>query len=86
MKSKEEIKAELHRKIDSIEDEHLLHVLNEDIIMYAIDNLKMDQGEDDDCLTPEQEGRLHEAIKQAEVGKVITLDEFYSRMKEWRTK
>ena len=31
MKSKEEIKAELHKKIDSIEDEHTLNVLNDDI-------------------------------------------------------
>ena len=86
MKSKEEIKAELHKKIDSIDDEHTLQVLNDDIVPYAIENRTKEHDEEVDYLTPEQEARLGEAIKQAEEGKVITLDEFYSRMKEWRTK
>ena len=83
MKSKEEIKKELHQLIDSIEDENTLHLLNEDVVPYIIEN-STEEGEEQ--LTEAQEKRLDEAIKQADEGKVISLDEFYRRMATWRTK
>ena len=84
MKSKQEIKDELHKLIDSIEDEDTLNVLNEDVVPYVIENKTMHAEEQE--LTAAQQRRLEEAIKQAEDGKVMPLDEFYSKMKEWRTK
>ncbi len=83
MKSKQQIKEELHKLIDGIEDEHTLNVLNEDVVPYVIENKTMRAEEE---LTAEQQQRLQEAIKQAEEGKVIPLEEFYSKMKHWRTK
>ena len=84
MKSKEEIKAELHKKIDSIDDEYTLNVLNEDIVPYAIENRTKEKDEEDD-LTDEQWEKLKEAIQQVKDGKTITLEEFYSK-KQWHTK
>ena len=86
MKSKEEIKAELHKKIDSIDDEHTLHVLNDDIVPYAIENRTREKDEEDDELTPEQERRLDEAIKQADNGETVTWEEFLNATQQWRTK
>ncbi len=85
MASKDELKAALHKKIDSIEDEHTLYVLNEDIVPYAIENRTKEIDEEDD-LTDEQWAKLQRSIKQAEEGQTITLDELYAKMKEWRTK
>ena len=84
MKSKKKIKAELHKKIDSIDDEHTLNMLNEDIVPYAIENRSKEKEEEDD-LTDEQWEKLKEAIQQVKDGKTITLEEFYSK-KQWHTK
>ena len=84
MKSKEEIKAELHKKIDSIDDEYTLNVLNEDIVPYVIENRTKEKEEEDD-LTDEQWEKLKEAIQQVKDGKTITLEEFYSK-KQWHIK
>ena len=85
MKSKEEIKAELHKKIDSIEDAHTLNVLNDDIVPYAMENRTKDKDEEDD-LTDEQWEELKEAIQQVKDGKTISLEEFYSKTQRWHTK
>ena len=74
MKSKEELKKELHKLIDSIEDEHTLNVLNEDIMPYVIENRTKDMDEDD--LTEEQEKELDQAIKEAENGETVSYEEF----------
>ena len=86
MKSKKQIKEELHKLIDSIDDKEVLNVLNEDIVPYMIENKTPPPVNDESELTDEQQRRLEEAIKQAEEDKVITLDEFYSKMEKWRTK
>ena len=49
MKSKEELKKVLHALIDSIEDEHILNVLNDEIVPYVIENRtkeKDDEGQE----------------------------------------
>jgi hypothetical protein len=85
MKSKDELKRELHLLIDSIEDEHTLNVLNDDIVPYAV-QIHLDEADTEDELTPAQELRLKEAIQQAKEGKVMSFDEFKSRMAKWHTK
>ena len=85
MKSKDEIKAELYKKIDSIDDEHTLNLLNDDIVPYAIENRAKDKDEEVD-LTDEQWEELKVAIKQVKDGKTISLDEFYSKKQRWHTK
>lgn len=86
MKSKEEIKAELHKKIDDIEDEHTLNVLNDDIVPYAIENRTKDKDEEGEELTEEQEKDLDEAIKQVENGEIISWEEFLNSTQQCRTK
>lgn len=84
MKSKEELKKELHKLIDSIEDEHTLNVLNEDIMPYVIENRTKDMDEDD--LTEEQEKELDQAIKEAENGETVSYEEFKKAISRWLTK
>jgi hypothetical protein len=81
MKSKEELKKELHLLIDSIEDEETLNMLHEDVAPYVAGISTVE-----DELTPEQQMELDEAIRQADAGEVISLEEFYSRMGRWHTK
>jgi predicted transcriptional regulator len=81
MKSKDELKKELHELIDSIEDEETLNMLHEDVVPYIAGIATLE-----DELTPEQQMELDEAIREADAGEVITLEEFYSRMARWRTK
>lgn len=86
MKTKEELKQELYKLIDSIDDEHILNVLNEDIVPYVIENRTKEMDEAGDDLSEEQLQRLDAAVRQAEEGKTITLDEFNRRMAGWRIK
>lgn len=79
MKSKQEIKEELHRLIDIIEDEHTLNVLHEDVIPYIIENRTKEQDEEE--LTKEQEEELDEAIRQADAGEVISWEELLKETK-----
>ena len=83
MKSKEEIKAELHRKIDAIDDEYTLNVLNDDIVPYAIENRTKVKDEE---LTEDQKKELDEAIRQTENGEIVSWEEFLNSTQQWRTK
>ena len=84
MKSKKQLKKELHQLIDSIEDEHVLNVLNEDIVPYIIQTrIETDAGEDD--LTVEQEKELKKAIAEADRGETISFEEFKEQTEQWRT-
>ncbi len=86
MKSKEALKKELHAMIDSIEDEHTLNVLNDDIVPYVIKNRTKQQDEEIDDLTEEQERELEEAMRQAEAGETITEEEYLNATARWRIK
>jgi hypothetical protein len=86
MKSKEEIKAELHKKIDSIEDEHTLQVLNDDIVPYVLENRTKEKDDDVEELTEAQEQELAEAIKEADNGETVSWDDFLKSTQQWRTK
>jgi Ca2+-binding EF-hand superfamily protein len=85
--NQEELKKKLHELIDSIDDEHTLSVLNEDIVPYAIENRtkELDEAADEaeDNLTEEQLQQLDEAIKEADEGKTISYEEFKRRMSRW---
>ena len=84
MKTKQEIKDELHRLIDDIDDEHVLNVLNEDVVPYVIENRT--KKEDDDEMSEEEEKELDEAIRQADKGETATWDDFLKATERWRTK
>ena len=82
-KNKEELKKKLHELIDSIEDEHTLSVLNEDIVPYVIENRTKELDEEDENLTEEQIKQLEKAIKEADEGKTMSHEEFKKRMSRW---
>jgi hypothetical protein len=84
MKSKEELKKELHKLIDGIEDEKVLNELNEDVVPYIIEARKLDtEGEDE--LTEEQMKVLNVAIAEADRGETVSFEEFKESMDKWRT-
>jgi O6-methylguanine-DNA--protein-cysteine methyltransferase len=83
--NQEELKKKLHELIDSIEDEHTLSVLNEDIVPYIIENRTKEADEANDDLTEEQEKKLEQAIKEADEGKTMSYEEFKQRMSRWLT-
>jgi hypothetical protein len=83
MKTKQELKEELHRLIDSIEDEQVLNELNEDVVPYMIAS-RNEPAEDDD-LTEEQEKELREAIAEADRSETISFEEFKKSTDRWRT-
>lgn len=83
MKTKDELKKELHLLIDSIQDENILNVLNDDIVPYIIENGGGDQNVQEEVLTDEQLAKLDEAIQQADDGKVMDLNEFKRKMATW---
>jgi len=81
----EELKKRLHELIDSIDDEHTLSVLNEDIMPYVIENRTKEADDAEDNLTKEQKEKLEQAIKEADEGKAMSYDEFKQRMSQWLT-
>jgi Ca2+-binding EF-hand superfamily protein len=82
MKSKKKLKEELHKLIDSIDDEHTLNVLNEELVPYVKNGTKK---VDEDDLTEEQERLLNQAIEEADRGETVSFEEFKKRMDRWRT-
>ena len=86
MKSKKQLKKELHQLIDSIEDEHVLNLLNDDVVPYIIQNRikEADAGEDD--LTQEQIIILEDRFREMESGEYLTMNDFKKAMNRWLTK
>ena len=81
MKSSEEIKKALHEYIDNIDDEETLWMVHEDVVEYLKKNV-----EEEDGLTEDQEMQLEEAIRQADAGETMSLDEFKKKMSTWHSK
>ena len=84
MKFSKEIKKELHEYIDSIDDEETLWMLQEDVVEYI--KKEKTEEQDDDYLTEEQQKQLDEAIRQADTGETMSLDEFKAKMSSWHSK
>ncbi len=85
MKTKQEIKNELHRLIDNIDDVHTLAVLNEDIIPLTIEARTQEEDEDE-IVTPIQEAELSEAIRQANSGETVSWEDFLKATSRWHIK
>ena len=81
MKSSKEIKKELHEYIDEMEDEEKLWMLREDMVDYLQKGVK-----ENNELTNEQELQLEEAIRQADAGETMSLEEFKKKMSTWHSK
>lgn len=78
MKSKKQLKEELHQLIDSIDDEQILQTLNEDLVPYVAKK-------DEELLTAQQQQELEEAIAEADKRETVSFDEFKASMDKWRT-
>jgi len=74
------IKKELHRLIDTIENEHVLNILKEDAVAYLSQQDILDE------LSPEQLQELNEAILEADRGEGITPETFRKEMYSWRNR
>ena len=85
-KNQEELKKKLHELIDSIEDEHTLNVLHEDIVPYVIENRTKEADDIEDDLTEEDLKELDEAIEEIDRGETISFEEFKKNMEEWRAR
>jgi hypothetical protein len=85
-KNQEELKRKLHELIDSIEDEHTLSVLHEDIVPYVIENRTKEADDVEDDLTEEDLKELDEAIEEIDRGETISFEEFKKNMEEWRAR
>jgi PHD/YefM family antitoxin component YafN of YafNO toxin-antitoxin module len=83
---KEELKQKLYKLIDSIEDEHTLNVLHEDVVPYLIENKTKELDDAEDDLTEDQLKELDEAIAEADRGDTISYEDFKKNMDEWRTR
>jgi uncharacterized protein YheU (UPF0270 family) len=81
LKSKEELRKELHQLTDSIEDEETLNLLHEDVVPYMAGTSTVK-----DELSTEQQMKLNEAIRQVDAGQVVLWDEYMEATKRWHTK
>jgi O6-methylguanine-DNA--protein-cysteine methyltransferase len=84
MKTKKQLKKELHEYIDSISDEETLMMVHEDVAAYL--NKNLEEAGEEDYLTEEQEKQLEEAIRQADAGETISYEEYLKATARWHTK
>ncbi len=85
MKSKKQLKKELHQLIDSIEDEHVLNVLNDDIVPFVIQTRVKEADAGGDDLTAEQISILEDRFREMESGEYLTMNDFKKAMSKWLT-
>ena len=79
---KKKLKEKLHQYINDLEDENALQMLHEAAVEYE----RLEGKDIIDELTPGQQARLQEAIKQLEEGKTISHEEAMKRIASWRSK
>jgi hypothetical protein len=90
-KGREELNKKLHKLIDGIEDEHILNMLNKDVINYMVstmnEHINDDEDElDDDDLTEKELQDLDDSIAEVDRGETISIEEFKKNMEEMRAR
>lgn len=73
---KEELKKKLYKLIDSIDDEHVLNVLTEDVVPYVIQS-KAKEGDD---LTEEEIKEIKAGLEEIERGETMPWEELKKEM------
>lgn len=73
-----EIKSEIYRLVDTIEDENILQMIMEDVVNYA--------GKEDlvEELTKEQINEMDEAISKIENNETMDWKDFKKEINEWK--
>lgn len=77
-----ELKEELHKEIDALDDATALQLLHEAASAFA----EVKRSDILDLLTQEQMERLQQSIEQANSGNTIPHAEVLQRIKQWRSK
>jgi len=72
------LKATIYKKVDQLNDETFLQMVEEAVTAYS----STPQKDIMDELTPEEQQRLQESIRQADNGKTISNDEVKQKAKE----
>ncbi|HVX28585.1 MAG TPA: hypothetical protein VHB70_19705 [Parafilimonas sp.] len=75
-----ELKPEIYKLIDAIEDENILQMVKEDIAWYA------DKKDILDELNEKQLNELSQAIKEADNNETTTWNAFKTEINEWKKK
>jgi hypothetical protein len=84
MKSKEELKTELNKLIDSIDDEELLNLLNEDILPAIIENHSKPFSEEEEHDPQDQEIiGLNDALTETDTQEPVSPEEFKKMTEKW---
>jgi hypothetical protein len=87
MKSKEELRSGLYKLIDSIEDEELLGLLNEDILPSIIENYSKEiNGEGENETQDEGIPGLDAALNGLDNIEPVSPEEFKKMAEKWGTK
>jgi len=79
---KSKLKNSIYKKVDELDDEIFLQMVEEAVTVYSSSSQKDILDE----LTPEQKLRLQESVKQANEGKTISDNEVRQKAKEWLSK
>lgn len=77
----EQLKSKIYSQIEGLNDEPALQMLHEAVTAYS-----SSQNDILDKLTPEQQQRLQESIRQADEGQTISNEEMKKKEKEWLSK
>jgi hypothetical protein len=76
---KKKLKEKLHQYIDNLEDENALQMLHEAAVTYE----KAGSKDAEDELTPEQEERLKESLRQLNNGQWKSHEEVMKEARTW---
>lgn len=76
------IKTTIHEKVEQLEDETLLQMVEEAVTAYGNTPPK----DIVDELNSEQQQRLLESVKQADIGQIISHEEVKQKAKGWLSK
>jgi hypothetical protein len=72
-----EVKCEIHKMIDSIEDENILQMVMEDVAYYASNKEVTEE------LTKQQLKELDESISETDKNETMDWSDFKKEMNEW---
>ncbi|MBS1918589.1 MAG: hypothetical protein JST87_20155 [Bacteroidetes bacterium] len=86
MKSKEQLKAELYKLIDSIDDEELLNSLNEDILPAIIENHSRPFSDEDHDIHDHEIIGLNAALEKPDTQEPVSPEEFKKMAEKWANK
>jgi hypothetical protein len=72
-----EVKSEIHKMIDSIDDENILQMVMEDVAYYASNKEVTEE------LTKQQLKELDESISETDKNETMDWSDFKKEMNEW---